>query len=495
MLSRRHARVEALICSLVLILTGVSVAAPAHGAAVDEYSGYEPQTTCATRPLPGTEFLLDWLVREYDGTGYSSTLRDCDSGGTSEHKDGRALDWAVDADDPAQKAQAEAFLERILATDADGNPHALARRMGIMYLIWDDHIWAAYDEFERRDYVSSSCEGEPLRRCDKTLRHRDHVHISLSRSGAAAQTTFYRSRGVEPVPVLVPGTLELDPVDTALVQLEVPADGRVIRTDFQLSGGTTYRVVSTGRYRFGAGPAVGDAACRWSDGGWVADEHGLRLNGALPWATDCTGGQVHEASFTPTETGPLRLRLGDDTPEDNSGSVVLSILRSDLSATSVTPRLPDARREPRPARRAGAPGRALRDERVTVPADARRGRRTDRALRKRRTYRVVVTGLAHSGATDFDGKCVEYAGRFREQHTLDLRTPEADHLAVYVQGERLRLRVPRSRSACADEKHRYVGRFQPVVGGRARIRIWDPYSYTDNSGDLTVRLIRLPRSR
>ncbi len=186
---------------LARVLTAAAAAAglvvsghPAQASEIEDYASYEPQRTCASKTEPGTEYLLGWLVRKYPGTGRSSTLRSCSSGGTSEHKDGRALDWAVDAARADQRAQAEHFLTRIFATDAAGNTHAMARRMGIMYIIWNDHMWASYRRFEKRDYLSPACSSRQF--CSKTLRHRDHVHISLSHAGAEARTSFYTRRGV-----------------------------------------------------------------------------------------------------------------------------------------------------------------------------------------------------------------------------------------------------------------------------------------------------------
>lgn len=99
---------------------------------------------------------------------------------------------------------------------------------------------------------------------------------------------------------------------------------------------------------------------------------------------------------------------------------------------------------------------------------------------------MVVTGKATSGSTVFDGQCVKYAGRLRPNHTLDLTTPDADHLSLYVQGVKVNLRVPRSARHCDGRTNRYVGRFDPVRNGRARVKIWDPYTYDDNSGELKV---------
>ena len=177
-----------------LLVCAMGTSNPASAAEVEGYASYDPQTKCSSAAKPGTQFLLRWLVRKYPNTRASSTNRSCSGGGTSEHKDGRALDWGVDATRPAQRASAEALLTRIFATDRAGNPHALARRMGIMYVIWNDHIYASYREFEKRDYLSSGCPSR--KKCSKTLRHRDHVHISLSRDGAAALTSFYTRRDV-----------------------------------------------------------------------------------------------------------------------------------------------------------------------------------------------------------------------------------------------------------------------------------------------------------
>jgi hypothetical protein len=477
----RHAVELVSVATLCILLSTT----PAF-AGVDEYSDYEPQTTCASTTKPGTDYLLRWLVRQYAHTGYSSTLRACDSGGTSEHKDGRALDWAVDAADPVQRAQAYAFLDRIFAADKAGNAHALARRMGIMYVIWDDHIWSSYNLFAKRDYLHSACTTRKT--CSKTLRHRDHVHISLSRSGAAAQTSFYRARGVEPIPVLIPGTARLDPDRTAIVKLEVPATGETVDAGFKLTRGTTYRVVADGLYRFGAGSDIGDAACRWSgDEGWTASTTGLLLNGRSPWASACEGEHLHVASYTPRRTSYLRLDVGDPTPSDNDGTLSFYILREDLSARSVATPPPASGGEPRMARTVGPSAKRLTRENVTVRAAARRGVLTDRAMRKGRKYRVVVTGVAKNGGTPFDAGCVRYAGRFRAQHTLDLTKPTADHLSLFVQGVRVGLRAGTS-TGCNTRTHRYVGTYKAVVGGRARLAIWDPYRYDDNSGALTVAL-------
>ena len=147
-----------------------------------------PKTTCTKKPRAGTIALGEWLVTTYGGAG-GAVNRPCSGSGSSEHKDGRAVDWTLNAAVPADRRLAKVFLAAAFATDAEGNEAALARRMGIMYVIWNDHFYPAYHQFQPEKYLSSSCRSK--RKCSKTLRHRDHMHISLSKAGAKGLTSFY----------------------------------------------------------------------------------------------------------------------------------------------------------------------------------------------------------------------------------------------------------------------------------------------------------------
>ena len=167
----------------------LALAGPA-AAQIEDYADYQPQEYCGPRAKPGTEALARWLVRR--GGGYGPISRRCGVGGVSEHKEGRAFDWTLDATRFNDRRIAQEFLEFAFATDQHGNEHAKARRMGIMYIIWNDSMYSAGDQFEREGYHSSSCKR--LRRCSKTLRHRDHMHISLSRRGGRGLTSWYEGR-------------------------------------------------------------------------------------------------------------------------------------------------------------------------------------------------------------------------------------------------------------------------------------------------------------
>jgi hypothetical protein len=132
-----------------------------------------------------------WIVRHFGG-GIGPMGRSCRSGGTSEHKEGRAFDWTLDATRPADRARANRLLERLFRARRDGEQHVLARRMGIMYIIWNDRMYSAYKQFRKSPYLSSSCKTR--KKCAKTLRHRDHMHISLTRKAGRARTSFYLAR-------------------------------------------------------------------------------------------------------------------------------------------------------------------------------------------------------------------------------------------------------------------------------------------------------------
>ncbi|WP_328994915.1 hypothetical protein OG394_10350 [Kribbella sp. NBC_01245] len=159
---------------------------PNFPAAIDDYSTYQPQTQC-TAVKKGTVALRDLLNRTY-GKHPAGLGRDCDQGGTSEHKDGRALDYHFNVYDAGEKADADEFLQWLLETDKYGNKHAMARRLGIMYIIWNRRMWRAYEP---------SAGWQPYSGPNP---HTDHIHFSLSWAGAQQQTTWWTSAGVSQLP-------------------------------------------------------------------------------------------------------------------------------------------------------------------------------------------------------------------------------------------------------------------------------------------------------
>jgi hypothetical protein len=158
-------------------------------AAIDLPAFYEAQTVCDPTPRPGATALGNLLVTTY-GPATVYIPRAC-SGSVSEHFDGRAVDWMRTVRDPAQKEMADAFVDWLLAPAADGTPHEMARRLGIMYIIWNNRMIRMYDPGRGwTDYRSCLDPSRQDRSLDTSC-HRDHVHLSLSWDGAAMATSWW----------------------------------------------------------------------------------------------------------------------------------------------------------------------------------------------------------------------------------------------------------------------------------------------------------------
>lgn len=162
-------------------------------ATIEPMGGYVGDDSCDPHTRPGTRKLAELLAhtyRNYRGTVYNTTYS-CGTDATrSEHYDGRAIDWMVDVHDRRQHAAALATLRWLLATDAHGNRFAMARRLGVMYLIYDNRIWGGWDgkwepygdcAHEKGAAYANSC-------------HRTHIHISLTWNGAMGRTSYWTGK-------------------------------------------------------------------------------------------------------------------------------------------------------------------------------------------------------------------------------------------------------------------------------------------------------------
>ena len=138
--------------------------------------------------------LQRWLEDNVRGVFWGSYR--CEMWGKQEaslHAENRAIDWHLDAAVGADRRAARELIGLLLATDSAGNAQALARRMGVEELIWDCEYWAAgMSEFQPYG-VCYGKRGKLRRNVDKTVAHRDHIHIGMTRAGAAAKTSFWRS--------------------------------------------------------------------------------------------------------------------------------------------------------------------------------------------------------------------------------------------------------------------------------------------------------------
>jgi len=166
----------------------VTPATPSFGSSIDGYTSYVGQSSCSGSSKPGVTAFKDLVLATYPCTSSGGIVRGCSVGGKSEHKEGRAWDWMIKAGHPA----ADALLSWLLATDAHGNKHANARRLGIMYMIFNHKMWRAYSPGSGWQPYSGS---NP---------HTDHVHFSFSWDGANKKTGFWSAPAAPPAPPAPP---------------------------------------------------------------------------------------------------------------------------------------------------------------------------------------------------------------------------------------------------------------------------------------------------
>ena len=158
-----------------------------------EASVYDPATRCSARTRPGMVKLQRWLEDNVRGVFWGSYR--CEMWGEHEaslHAENRAIDWHLDAALRADRRAARDLVELLLAADAAGSEQALARRMGVEELIWDCAYWAA-GMAELKPYAPCYARRGRLRRnVNRTVAHRDHIHIGMTKAGAGARTSFWR---------------------------------------------------------------------------------------------------------------------------------------------------------------------------------------------------------------------------------------------------------------------------------------------------------------
>jgi hypothetical protein len=118
-------------------------------------------------------------LASFPATHSSGISRACSIGGRSEHKEGRAWDWSVTVGNPSHRAAARQVFTWLFRADPSGRRFAMARRLGVMYIIHNRRIWGSYRATEGwRPYVGANP-------------HTDHVHFSFSWAGARKRTSWW----------------------------------------------------------------------------------------------------------------------------------------------------------------------------------------------------------------------------------------------------------------------------------------------------------------
>jgi hypothetical protein len=327
----------------VVAVTGTSAGAttprtPHRSAAIEVFAPYQPQTICDPTPKRGVLEFRALILRTYAGTSDLGITRACSIGGRSEHKEGRAWDWGVNVHNPRQVRQVHALFDWLFATDRYGNKDAMARRLGIMYIIWNKRIWnaAGWDP-------TSSGGWSPYRCSGFTACHRNHVHFSFGWAGALGRTSYWTGK-VAPV---IPPPPRLLPDRRLPRAVTVNSRSAATLTRFALEKGHRYRIVAAGTYLHGSAPTTAsDAMCTvHSDGVWrpwpeaggpeTAARFDLTVNGSRAWtprvrdAAGCNStGHRYVLTVTMRHTQRLRFVIHDWLRADDFGSLTVLIERA-----------------------------------------------------------------------------------------------------------------------------------------------------------------------
>jgi hypothetical protein len=183
--------VAALTAWTVLVQTGLGVGSSqaaigpspvpvpkvAMPAAVEVFSPYLGQVSCDPTIKPGVQAFSDLVLATWGRGSNGGMTRSCKVGGESEHKEGRAWDWMLDPTNYTNVVAGARVLNWLLANDATA-----ARRLGIMYIIWNNRIWSTY----RRD--------EGWRAYDGADPHTSHIHFSFGWAGAMQRTSWWTGK-------------------------------------------------------------------------------------------------------------------------------------------------------------------------------------------------------------------------------------------------------------------------------------------------------------
>jgi hypothetical protein len=505
--TRRGVRLTTAVLALFILVTGTAQAVPraprGYGKAIEGYAGFQPQQTCSPTAKPGVADFSKRVLAAYKGTRSLGIVRACKVGGSSEHKEGRAWDWGVSAYDASDRARVGDLMGWLLATDRYGNKHAIARRLGIQYVIWNKRIWGSY--------AASS----GWRKYTGPNPHTDHVHFSFTWAGANRQTSFWTGKvggptppsppkpktAHKPTPTPKPEPLLPEPTRPKTL-LSGPAlnDETVALPATSTSGVTTkgalirgqkYLLEVSGTYTYAkAAGSTADAECSaayrsaWRRDRSVRSEqpskdhldmyvNGVDLDALADTDTGSgcdTASHTYRWTYVPDRNGRAVLRLWDPTTHaDNSGALKVRVIRY--------------------VRRA--------DMRWTVPASVPTGMTSPGALEVGVAYVATISGTYSSGGgTSADAECSANAGTGWRRERADGTGRDRDHLDAMLEQKNVDadplVHTPGT-DRCDVTTHTYRHVFTAQETRPLNVRVFD-HTYKDNSGGLSVRLTKVTQA-
>ena len=104
-------------------------------------------------------------------------------------RDGAVQDRRPQAEEPRADRLLPRRLRGLAARAGLPEPHHPPLTIRTVVIHPERPVLPGVRQFQPEQYLSSSCRSK--RKCSKTLRHRDHMHLSLAKAGAKGLTSFY----------------------------------------------------------------------------------------------------------------------------------------------------------------------------------------------------------------------------------------------------------------------------------------------------------------
>ncbi|MGB6021835.1 MAG: peptidoglycan-binding protein [Ornithinimicrobium sp.] len=145
---------------------------------IDAAEPWQPNVICDPVDKPGVEAFGNLIGQTYDRAHYTTSRSCIDQ--KSDHYDGRALDWPLDAGNPSDRRIGDAVAMWLSANDGE-----MAKRFGIQSIIWNAHSWRPNGS-GWQGYVGQSA-------------HTDHIHFSFTWDGAMMRTSWWTGLALEEV--------------------------------------------------------------------------------------------------------------------------------------------------------------------------------------------------------------------------------------------------------------------------------------------------------
>ena len=135
---------------------------------------------CLRREQVGAQALQSWVDANYGGTswGIYSCRVIAGTNIMSAHGEGRALDWKLDANNNAERAEGDRLFNDLTRDHSNLNANTLVRRMGIQSIIWKSSLWDARVPTRIQNYPG--------------MDHFNHLHIEMNWRGARKETSYWR---------------------------------------------------------------------------------------------------------------------------------------------------------------------------------------------------------------------------------------------------------------------------------------------------------------